>query len=137
VHASTISPLQARVAILARGRHVGRANMNATTLKSWLGQVTTGIGALIGLPVVMALLTGQVTMAQAMPGIVAAVIGLIWPENKQLAGSAQTLVADAEVFVPQLMSAYRTGLQHGAAAVAPPVPLPVVAAAVDTKPATT
>src|SRR5208282_5532395 len=57
-------------------------HMNATTFKSWLGQVTTGIGALIAAPVVIALLSAQITPEQAIPGIVAAVIGLIWPENK-------------------------------------------------------
>ena len=88
--------------------------MNTTTIKYWLGQVTTGIGALIGVPVVIAFLTSQITLDQATPGIVAAVIGLIWPENKQLAASAQTLASDAEVLIPQLLTAYRSGLQHGA-----------------------
>jgi hypothetical protein len=97
--------------------------MNANTIRSWLGQVTTGIGALIGVPVVIALLTSQITLDQAAPGIIAAVIGLIWPENKQLAASAQALASNAEILIPQLLTAYRTGLQHGAqAAVPPPVP---------------
>ena len=94
--------------------------MTATTIRSWLGQVTTGIGTLIGVPVVMALLTSQITAQQAIPGIVAAVIGLIWPENKSLAASAQTLASDAEVLIPQLLTAYRSGLQHGAQAAVPP-----------------
>jgi hypothetical protein len=94
--------------------------MNTTTIKYWLGQVTTGIGALIGVPVVIAFLTSQITLDQATPGIVAAVIGLIWPENKQLAASAQTLASDAEVLIPQLLTAYRSGLQHGAQAAVPP-----------------
>src|SRR5271167_2837297 len=34
-------------------------HMNATTFKSWLGQVTTGIGALIAAPVVIALPSAQ------------------------------------------------------------------------------
>lgn len=98
--------------------------MNANALKSWMGQVTTGIGTLIALPVVIALLAGQLTLGQAVPGIVAAVIGLIWPENKQLAGSAQTFASDAEVLIPQLLTAYRTGLQHGELAAGPRVVLP-------------
>jgi hypothetical protein len=99
--------------------------MNATTFKSWIGQVTTGIGALIAAPVVIALLSSQITLEQAIPGIVAAVIGLIWPENKQLAASAQTVASDAEVLIPQLLTAYRTGLQHAAQApVPPPAPTP-------------
>lgn len=100
--------------------------MNATTLKQWSGQITTGIGALIGAPVVLALLTGQITLQQAIPGIIAAIIGILYPENKALAGSAQTVATDAEVLIPQLLTAYRTGLTHGAAAVAaaPPAPIP-------------
>jgi hypothetical protein len=97
--------------------------MTTTTIKSWLGQVTTGIGALIGAPVAIALLTSQITLDQAIPGIIAAVIGLIWPENPQFAASAQAVASDAEVLIPQLLTAYRTGLQHGAhAAVPPPAP---------------
>jgi hypothetical protein len=67
----------------------------------------------------MALLTSQITLDQAIPGVIAAVIGLIWPENKQLAASAQTLASDAEVLIPQLLTAYRSGLQHGAQAAVP------------------
>ena len=111
--------------------------MNALTIRSWLGQVTTGIGALIAAPVVIALLTRQITLDQAVPGIVAAVIGLIWPENKQLAASAQTVASDAEVLIPQLLTAYRTGLQHGAQGVAPPpaptpAPVPVTSPSAST-----
>jgi len=93
--------------------------MNATTIKSWLGQVTTGIGVLIGTPIVIALLTSQITLGQAMPGIVAAVIGLIWPENTQLAASGQTVASDVEALLPQFLTAYRAGLQHGAQAAVP------------------
>jgi hypothetical protein len=102
--------------------------MKATPIRSWLGQVTTGIGALIAAPVVIALLTSQITPSQAVPGIVAAVIGLMWPENRQFAASAQTLASDAEVLIPQLLTAYRTGLQHGAQATAVPLtPTPALA----------
>jgi len=104
--------------------------MNSTAIRSWLGQVTTGIGALIAAPVMIALLSGQITLDQAIPGIVAAVTGLIWPENKQLAASAQTVASDAEVLIPQLVAAYRTGLQHGGHTAAPstPTPAPIPAA---------
>lgn len=95
------------------------------TLKTWSGQITTGIGALIGGPAVIGLLTHQLTLDQAIPLLIAAVIGLIFPENKALATSAQTTATDAEVLIPQLLTAYRTGLTHGAAAVAPPVQAPI------------
>ena len=90
--------------------------MNATTLKAWAAQITTGIGALIGTPTVIALLTHQITPQQAIPPLVASVMGLLWPENKPLAQSAQTVAADMETLIPQLLTAYRTGLEHGAAA---------------------
>jgi hypothetical protein len=98
--------------------------MNSTAISSWLGQVTTGLGALIAAPVMIALLSRQITLDQAIPGIVAAVIGLIWPENKQFAASAQTIASDAEVLIPQLLAAYRTGLQHGTDTAAPSTPTP-------------
>ncbi len=97
--------------------------MNNAAIKPWLGQVTTGIGALIGAPVVIALLTSQITLDQAIPGIVAAAIGLLWPENPQLAASAQTVTSDVEALIPQLLTAYRAVLQHGTpAAVQEPAP---------------
>lgn len=83
--------------------------MNKTTFRSWLGQVTTGIGALIAVPVVIALLTHQITLEQAVPGIVAAVIGLVWPENKALAATALTVASNVEILIPQLLTAYRSG----------------------------
>lgn len=98
--------------------------MNAMTIKSWLGQVTTGIGALIGSSVVIALLTSQITLDQAVPGIVAAVIGLIWPENQQVVASARTVASDIEVLIPQFLTAYRSGLQHGAQAAVSPEVIP-------------
>ncbi len=100
--------------------------MNKTTFRSWLGQVTTGIGALIAVPVVIALLTHQITLEQAVPGIVAAVIGLVWPENKALAATALTVASNVEILIPQLLTAYRSGLQHGAQAAATPAAAPVV-----------
>jgi hypothetical protein len=100
--------------------------MNRTTFRSWLGQVTTGIGALIAAPVVIACLTHQITPDQAVPGIIAAVIGLVWPENKALAASAMTVASNVEVLIPQLLTAYRSGLQHGAQAAVPQPTAPVV-----------
>jgi hypothetical protein len=38
---------------------------------------------------------------------VAAVIGLIWRENEQLAASAQTAASDVEALIPQLLTANR------------------------------
>jgi hypothetical protein len=100
--------------------------MNMTTFRSWLGQITTGIGALIGGPVVIALLTHQITPEQAVPGIVAAVIGLVWPENKAFTASALAVASNVEVLIPQLVTAYRSGLQHGAQATVAPAATPVV-----------
>ena len=92
------------------------------TIKAWAGQITTGIGVLIGTPAVLAVLSRQMTIDQALPLLLASVIGLIYPENKPLAASVQTVATDAEVLIPQLLTAYRTGLQHGAQVVAPAVP---------------
>ena len=85
-------------------------------MKNWTGQVTTGLGVLVGTPVVIAWMTGQITTQVAIPGIVAAVIGLVWPENKPVAEAAQTITT---AMIPQLMAAYNHGLREGSAAATP------------------
>jgi hypothetical protein len=99
-------------------------------MKAWLGQSTTGqgIGGMLG--ILAAVSSGQMTWQAAIPLLVGAVILIIWPQNKSLAQSAQTVASDVEVLIPQLLAAYRTGLQHGAAAVPSPAPAPPAAAPV-------
>lgn len=94
--------------------------MTAQTLKSWYGQVTTGAGAMLLAPTLLALFAHQVTLTQAIPALAAGVVGLIWPENRPLATAVQgaagavvaavpTAVASAEAII----GAYRAGLTHG------------------------
>lgn len=89
--------------------------------QNWLGQVTTGIGALVGTPAVIAALTGQVTWLQAAPALIGAAIGLIWPENAKLQSASATLVTDMEGVALELISQ----LSQKGAVVKPPV-VPVV-----------
>lgn len=99
--------------------------MNAATLKEWFQQVSTAIGGIISLPTVIALLSHQITLQQAIPPIVAAIAAALWPENKALPAQAQTAAQTVETFVPQLAAVYNTGLAHGAAGVTnAPAPAP-------------
>ena len=88
-------------------------------LKAWGGQITTGIGALVGTPAVLGLLTHQLTPEQAIPLIAGSIVGLIWPENKQLASATTATATDVEAMIPLLLTAYGTGLRHASSITAP------------------
>ena len=72
------------------------------SLKSWLGQATTGHGIMVLVPTLLAVLGGSLTWHDATPLLVAGVIGLIWPENTALQNDGQALAAD----VASLVSTY-------------------------------
>lgn len=80
-------------------------------LDSWVGQVTTGHGAMILGPTMLAAASGTINWQTAVPFLAAGVIGLLWPENVPMQTAARTAANDAET----LIAAYRTGLSHGAA----------------------
>ncbi len=80
---------------------------------AWVGQVTTGHGAMILGPTLLAAAGGQMSWAQATPLLIAGVIGLMWPENTALKTAAQNMTTDVEA----LVAAYRAGLDHGGAVV--------------------
>ena len=84
-------------------------------LNTWIGQVTTGHGAMILGPTLLAAGSGTIDWQTAVPFLAAGVIGLLWPENAAMQGAARTVAADVEA----LITAYRTGLSHGAAGDAP------------------
>ena len=92
--------------------------MSAVT--TWVGQVTTGHGFMILGPTLLAVATGSVTWPVAVPMIVAGAVGLLWPENTQLKSASQAVATDVEA----LISAYRTGVDHGASP--PPAGVPVM-----------
>lgn len=83
-------------------------------IQSWLGQVSTVIGALIAAPVTVALIQHQITAEQAVPGILAAVVGLLWPEDQGLATDVETTATQVMQLVPALMAAYEHGRSSGA-----------------------
>lgn len=87
------------------------------SFSDWIGEVTTGHGAMILGPTVLAVSSGTMTWPTAVPFLAAGVIGLLWPENTALKGAAQTAATNVEA----LITAYRTGLSHGAASTAPDV----------------
>ena len=69
--------------------------MNSST-KTWIGQVTTGHGFMILAPTLLAALSGTMSWNAAFPLLVAAVVGLAWPENAGLKDATQTVAADLE-----------------------------------------
>ncbi len=102
------------------------------SFSDWIGEVTTGHGAMILGPTLLAASSGTMSWPTAVPLLAAGVIGLLWPENTALKSAAQTAATDVEA----LIAAYRTGLSHGVAgdvpdaAASPSVPQPHSGAAV-------
>ena len=72
------------------------------SLKSWLGQVTTGHGVMILAGTLLSVFSGVTTLAGAAPLLIAAAIGLVWPENLALQTAGQAAAAD----VASIVSAY-------------------------------
>jgi hypothetical protein len=85
------------------------------SFSDWIGEVTTGHGAMILGPTLLAASSGTMSWSTAVPLLGAGVIGLFWPENAALKSATQTVTTDVET----LITAYRTGLNHGAAGDAP------------------
>lgn len=84
------------------------------SFSDWIGEVTTGHGAMILGPTLLAASVGTMSWPTAVPFLAAGVIGLLWPENTTLKSAVQTTATDIETVI----AAYRTGLTHGAAVAA-------------------
>lgn len=78
-------------------------------IKAWLGQATTGTGIAALLGTLGAVAAGQMTWTQAAPLLVAEVIAIVWPENKQVQQGASTLAADLIQFIPVISAAIEQG----------------------------
>jgi hypothetical protein len=95
--------------------------MNAVALKSWAGQGTTGQGFTLLAALIAGMTAHQITLDQAIIGVVPAIILIIWPEKVAVAAAAAPLAGDIE----KAIEAYSLGVRHGtagaAAAVAPTV----------------
>lgn len=90
------------------------------TLATLWGQKTTGVGISALLAALAGVAAGTMSWQQAIPLLIGGLVGILYPENPQMKAAAQTAAADVEAIV----AAYRTGLQHGAAASpAPSVPV--------------
>jgi hypothetical protein len=95
--------------------------MNVDALKSWTGQSTTGQGFTLLAALIAGLTSHQITLDQAIIGVVPAIILVIWPEKVAVAAAAAPLAGDLE----KAIQAYSLGVRHGtagaAAAVAPTI----------------
>jgi hypothetical protein len=87
------------------------------SLKSWLGQVTTGHGFMILAGTLLSVMSGAITWAGAAPLLAAGVVGLVWPENSGLQTAAQTTATD----IAGLVNAYTNKGAAAAAGAKPPV----------------
>jgi hypothetical protein len=74
-------------------------------IREWLGQVTTGHGIMILAPTILAVMFHQMTWQQAVPLLVAGVIGILWPENPQLKTTGQAATSD----IIQVVQAFFAG----------------------------
>lgn len=77
-------------------------------LSTWIGEVTTGHGAMILGPTLLAASSGTMAWSTAVPFLAAGVVGLLWPENVALKSATQTTVTNIET----LVEAYRTGTNN-------------------------
>jgi len=85
------------------------------SFSTWISEVTTGHGAMILGPTLLAVSSGTMSWPTAVPFLAAGVIGLLWPENTALKSAVQSTATDIET----LIAAYRTGLSHGASGDSP------------------
>lgn len=81
----------------------------SVSIKSWLGQVTTGHGMMVLAPTLLSVLSGSTTWSAAAPLLVAGAVGLAWPENTGLRSASQAAAAD----VANMISAYQIQKKAG------------------------
>lgn len=78
--------------------------MNATTLRQWLGQITTGFAAAGGVATLLAVLTGVLTWQQAVAPLVSALVLAIWPEHKPLTINTTPVIIDPPVVAAKVLT---------------------------------
>lgn len=66
------------------------------TIKSWLGQSTTGTGIAAILASLGAVASGALTWQQALPLAIGGLAGVIWPENTGLNAQASAIASGIE-----------------------------------------
>ncbi|MGE0224207.1 MAG: hypothetical protein AB7F35_07340 [Acetobacteraceae bacterium] len=84
----------------------------------WMKQVTTGHGAMIIGPTLVAVASGTMPWDVAVPLLLAGLVGLLWPEGSRALWSASAEPLGVEAII----SAYRLGMEHAAASAPPPKP---------------
>jgi hypothetical protein len=89
-----------------------------TTIKTWLGQSTTGQGMAGLLTIFAAVASGAMTWQSGLVSLVPAVVLIVWPQNMGLAKASGTLTSDVEAILPLVLSAFNHGVASGTAAAA-------------------
>lgn len=89
--------------------------------RDWMGEVTTGHGAMILVPTLLAVASDAMTWETAAPLLAAGVIGLIWPERRLGAPKPEELAPEQASAqdklrhppaVETVVAAYRLGIDH-------------------------
>ena len=81
----------------------------SVSIKSWLGQVTTGHGVMILAPTLLSVLSGTTSWSTAAPLLVAGAVGLAWPENTALQSASRSTAEN----VANMVSAYQNQKKAG------------------------
>ena len=87
--------------------------------RDWMRVVTTGHGAMIIAPTLLAVASNAMTWDVAMPLLAAGAIGLIWPEHQKTAPAKETTTPP---HVETVVAAYRMGLDHATVPMPDPNP---------------
>ena len=108
--------------------------MNKTP-RDWMGEITTGHGAMILAPTLLAVASEAMTWETAAPLLAAGLIGLIWPERRPMAqdpgkdaqaGAAHPAAAPEALHHPAsvhtVVAAYRLGIDHATSQDPGPIP---------------
>lgn len=69
------------------------------TIKSWLGQSTTGTGIATILASLGAVASGTLSWQQALPLAIGGLAGVIWPESTGLNAQASAVAGDIEKLI--------------------------------------
>ncbi len=102
--------------------------------RDWMGEITTGHGAMILVPTLLAVASEAMTWETAAPLLVAGVIGLIWPERRPGAPAIgqeppQQAAAPDKLSQPPgvetVVAAYRLGIDHATSHAPAPAPASV------------
>lgn len=103
------------------------------TIKSWLGQSTTGTGIAAILASLGAVASGTLTWQQALPLAIGGLAGVIWPESTGINAQASAIASSIENLISVTQNASSSQRTTATPANGPVGPLPPAAADTNTR----